>query len=184
MNKYLAGCILAMLVGAGSAGAVPPVSIDQHADVPWSSLTSNPFDGKLVYDKHFDDHFAFVTMWSRSGIKATYTSYWRERVGWRYVWRTRHVWVDGKRVEERYRDREDIYERRTSQRIPKALMFAIHGKIYRYESGEVPPDLAQALATAPPGNMIIRVVWDNDQTWDTPIGEGTVATWRAVFSSP
>lgn len=183
-NKYLTSGFLFLILGVGSAKAVPPVSIDQYADVPWSVLQNNPFDGKLVYDKHFDDHFAFVTMWSPSGIKATYTSYWREQVDWRYVWKSRYIWKDGKRIEERYREREAVYERRSSQRIPKALLFAINGQVYRYESGAVPPDLARALATAPAGNMLIRVVWDNDQTWDAPIGEGTVATWRTVFSSP
>lgn len=63
-----------------SAMAVNPVSINQDADVPWSSAIENPFDGKLVYDKHFSDNFAFVTSWSRQDIKATYTEYWSEVV--------------------------------------------------------------------------------------------------------
>jgi hypothetical protein len=45
-----------------SAFAVLPASVNQDADVAWSNVVDNPFDGKLVYDKHFTDNFAFVTI--------------------------------------------------------------------------------------------------------------------------
>ncbi|MFN3927989.1 MAG: hypothetical protein ACK4QL_11920 [Pseudanabaenaceae cyanobacterium] len=177
---FLGSFVLAVSLNT-AMWAVPPAPIDEHAGVSWSTVVNNPFDGKLVYDKHFDDNFAFVSMWSKSGIYATYTRYWRERVGQRWVWKTRHVWLDGKRVEREYRELEPIYERRSSQRIPKALLFSIHGKIYRYESGEVPRELSSALASAPVGQVLIRVVWEDDSFWDAPIGENTVAAWREVF---
>jgi hypothetical protein len=175
------GTLAISLATATAVSAVPPAPIDQHAGVAWSSLQENPFDGKLVYDKHFDDGFAFVSMWTKAGIRATYTRYWKQQVGHRWVWKTRYIYRDGKKYEEEYRDREPIFESRTSQRIPKALMFAIGGQVYRYESGAVPPELAKALASAPAGTMTIRIVWEDESFWDAPIGEGTVAAWREVF---
>ncbi len=178
-----------------SAEALSPVSINQDADVPWSSAIENPFDGKLVYDKHFSDNFAFVTSWSRQGIKATYTEYWSELVGYRQVWKSRRVrYYNNHRgqyrnydrsydhyIDERYSDPEPIYERRSRSQSPKALMFAINEEIYTYTSGEVNSQLAEALAKAPAGTMTIRAVWDNDSTTDLPIGGGTVEAWKTVF---
>jgi len=180
----LVAVLVAIATPASAVFAVSPAPVDQHAQVAWSSVQENPFDGKLVYDKHFDDGFAFVTVWAKRWIRATYTSYWKEVVGYRPVWKIRYIWRDGKKIQEEYRDLEPIYESRSRRQSPKALMFAIHGKIYTYEKGDVPDDLAQALATAPEGNMTIRVVWHDDTTWDAPIGAATVAAWREVFRQP
>ena len=180
-----------------SAMAVNPVSINQDADVPWSSAIENPFDGKLVYDKHFSDNFAFVTSWSRQDIKATYTEYWSEVVGYRQVWKSRRVrYYNNRRgqyrnydrnydtyIDESYPEREPIYERRWRSKSPKALMFAINDEIYTYTSGEVDPQLAKALVNAPAGTMTVRAVWDNDSTTDLPIGGGTVEAWKTVFQA-
>ncbi|MEI6329169.1 MAG: hypothetical protein WCP16_08050 [Pseudanabaena sp. ELA645] len=176
-----------------SAFAVSPVSINQDANVPWSSAIENPFDGKLVYDKHFEDSFAFVTSWSKQGIKATYTEYWSEVVGYRQVWKTRRVRYHNNHrgqyrnydhyIDERYPIQEPIYDRRSRSKSPKSLMFAINGEIYTYTSGEVDRQLAEALANAPTGTMTVRVVWDNDSTSDFPIGGGTVEAWKSVFQA-
>ena len=198
-QKYLTlATSLGLLVGtpiliAPSAVAVNPVSINQHTDVPWSSVIENPFDGKLVYDKHFSYNFAFVTSWSRQGIKATYTEYWLEVVGYRQVWKTRRVRYHNNRrgqyrnydhyIDERYSDPEPIYERRSRSKSPKALLFAINGEIYTYTNGEVDQKLAEVLANAPEGTMTIRAVWDNDSTSDFPIGGGTVEAWKNVFKA-
>jgi|GEM_PF-359104 len=176
-----------------SAFAVAPVSINQDTDVPWSSAIENPFDGKLVYDKHFTDNFAFVTSWSRQGIKATYTEYWSEVVGYRQVWKSRRVRYHNNRreqyrnydryIDERYPYQEPIYDRRWRSKSPKSLMFAINGEIYTYTNGEVDRQLAEALANAPTGTMTVRAVWDNDSTSDFPIGGGTVEAWKNVFQA-
>jgi hypothetical protein len=176
--------VAAIATQVPAALAVSPAPVDQHAQVAWSSVQENPFDGKLVYDKHFDDGFAFVTVWAKRWIRATYTSYWKEIVGYRRVWKIRYTWRDGKRYEEEYWDHEPIYESRSRRKSPKALMFAINGQIYTYEKGEVPDDLANALANAPEGNMTIRVVWHDETTWDVPIGAGTVSAWREIFRQP
>jgi len=178
---------------APSAIAVNPVSINQDADVPWSSAIENPFDGKLVYDKHFSDNFAFVTSWSRQGIKATYSEYWSDVVGYRQVWKTRRVRYQNNHrgqyrnydgyIDERYPYQEPIYDRRSRSKSPKALLFAINGEIYTYTNGEVDQKLAEVLANAPEGTMTIRAVWDNDSTSDFPIGGGTVEAWKNVFKA-
>jgi hypothetical protein len=178
-----------------SAVALSPVSINQDADVPWSSAIENPFDGKLVYDKHFFDNFAFVTSWSKQGIKATYTEYWSTVVGYRQVWRSRRVpYHDDHRgqygdrngdryIDERYPYQEPIYDKRSRSKSPKALLFAINGEIYTYTNGEVDRQLADILANAPAGTMTVRAVWDNDSTSDFPIGSGTVEAWKNVFQA-
>ena len=198
-QKYLTlATSLGLLVGtpiliAPSAVAVNPVSINQDSDVPWSSAIENPFDGKLVYDKHFSDNFAFVTSWSKQGIKATYTEYWSEVVGYRQVWKTRRVRYQNNHrgkyrnydgyIDERYPYQEPIYDRRSRSKSPKALLFAINGEIYTYTNGEVDQQLAEVLANAPEGTMTIRAVWDNDSTSDFPIGGGTVEAWKNVFKA-
>ena len=164
-----------------SAFAVTPASVSQDADVPWSSVVENPFDGKLVYDKHFTDNFAFVSSWSKQGIKATYTEYWSDVVGYRRSWKSRRVWRHDRYIDERYIDPEPIYEKRSRLRSPKALLFSVQGKIYTYTGGEVGDELSAALASLPAGSSTIRAVWSNDQTTDFPIGAGTVEAWKTIF---
>jgi hypothetical protein len=174
-----------------SALALSPVSINQDTDVPWSSAIENPFDGKLVYDKHFNDNYAFVTSWSKQGIKATYTEYWSEVVGYRQVWKNRrvryhdnnHRQYRDRYIEERYPYQEPIYDKRSRSKSPKALMFAINGQIYTYTSGEVDRQLAEILTNAPTGIMTVRAVWADDSTSDFPIGGGTVEAWKNVFKA-
>ncbi|PZO41087.1 MAG: hypothetical protein DCF19_10095 [Pseudanabaena frigida] len=185
-QKYLGlgigmGVLLAIMPPC--AFAVSPASVNQDANVPWSSVIENPFDGKLVYDKHFTDDFAFVTSWSMQGIKATYTQYWSEVVGYRNIRKTRRVWHNDRYIDERYFDREPIRERRSRSQSPKALLFAVNGEIYTYTNGEVEPELAAILANAPAGNMTIRAVWRDDSTTDLPIGAGTVEAWKTIFKA-
>jgi hypothetical protein len=165
-----------------NAFAVTPTSIGQDADVPWSSVVENPFDGKLVYDKHFTENFAFVSSWSRQGIKATYTEYWSDVVGYRRSWKSRRVWRHDRYIYESYDDPEQpIREKRSRARSPKALLFSAQGKIYTYTGGEVDAEISAALASLPTGNTTIRAVWSNDQTTDIPIGAGTVEAWKTIF---
>jgi hypothetical protein len=158
-----------------SVFAVSPVSINQDADLPWSTIIDNPFDGKLVYDKHFTDNLAFVTSWSKQGLKATYTEYWSEVIYYRRVWRNRHG--------DRYSHQEPIYNKISRSKSPKAILFSVNGEIYTYTSGEVNRQLAEALANAPAGAMTVRAVWADDSTTDFPIGSSTVEAWKIVFKT-
>ena len=182
-QKYVAmGISIGLLFAiTPNAFAVVPVSVKQGSDVPWSSVVDNAFDGKLVYDKHFTDDFAFVTSWSRQGIKATYTEYWTETVGYRSIRKTRRIWYHDRYIDERYTDKDPIREQRS--RSPKALLFALNGEIYTYTNGEVDRQLAEVLANAPAGNMTIRAVWRDDSTSDLPIGAGTVEAWKSIFKT-
>jgi hypothetical protein len=193
-QKYLAcGISIGLLFAiAPSAFAVSPVSINRDANVPWSNVIDNPFDGKLVYDKHFTDDFAFVTSWSKQGIKATYTEYWSEVVGYRQTWRSRRIYRgdrysyrdrDRYIIDERYPYQEPIYDKISRSKSPRAILFAINGEIYTYTNGEVNQQLAEILANAPAGTMTVRAVWDNDSTTDLPIGGGTVEAWKTVFQA-
>jgi hypothetical protein len=68
-HKFPQGVLSATLLAIATASS--PAPVDQHAQVAWSTVQENPFDGKLVYDKHFDDGFAFVTVWSKRWIRAS-----------------------------------------------------------------------------------------------------------------
>lgn len=43
-------------------------------------------------------------------------------------------------------------------------------------------ELAQALQSAPAGNVSIRLVTESGETIDSEIGQGTVAAWKAVYA--
>lgn len=165
-----------------AAFAVQPAPVGSNANVEWSRVVENPFDGKIVYDKHFTNDFAFVTSWSQSGIRATYTEYRSEFVGYRTIWRT-STYHDkrGRKRYSRYADQEPIYRRYSINSIPSSLQFAIAGQVFTYEGGAVSPDLAAALASAPVGNMPIRVVWSDGRTRDMEIGRGTVNAWKTIY---
>ncbi len=164
--------------------AVQPAPIEGNAKVQWSKVVNDPFDGTVVYDKNFDpsDHgFTFVTSWSTGGIRATYTSYDSDVVGYTTVWRSRWINRKGKRFEERYSEQEPIYQYTRFDDTPKAILFAVNGQRYTYEDGPVTAELAIALASAPPGNMRIRLMWENGKTKDIEIGKGTVDAWKTIF---
>ena len=169
------------LVNPSMGLAVAPASIDQSSDVPWSSIVENPFDGKVVYDKHFTDNFAFVSSWSKQAIKVTYTEYWSEVVSYRRVWKNRRIRQGDRYINERYSEQEPVTEKRSRSRSPKALLFASQGKIYTYTDGVVDPELAAVLVSLPAETITVRAVWDNDQTTDFPIGAGTVELWKSIF---
>ena len=174
---------LALSLGS-SAGAVQPAPIEGNADVQWSKVVSDPFDGTVVYDKNFNpsDHgYVFVTSWSKGGIRATYTWYESAIDGYRTVWRSRWVHRKGKKVEEQYPEQEPIYRYTRFDDTPKAILVAVNSQVYTYEDGAVSSELAAALMSAPPGNMRIRLVWEKGKTKDIEIGKGTVEAWKTVF---
>jgi hypothetical protein len=187
MKKQLLalGISVGFVLSLGSfAGAVQPAPVEGNADVQWSKVISDPFDGTVVYDKNFNpsDHgYVFVTSWSKGGIRATYTWYESAIDGYRTIWRSRWVHRKGKKVEEQYPEQEPIYRYTRFDNTPKAILFAINGQRYTYEEGAIAPDLATALVSAPPGNMRIRLVWENGKTKDIEIGKGTVEAWKTVF---
>lgn len=164
--------------------AVQPVSQPGY-DFEWSGVTEDPFEGMIVFDRHFDDWdgFEFVTSWSRQAIRATYTWTTQKLVGYRTVWKTRQVYRDGRYQSETYSEQEPIYNTHTYERHPQAIMFSLNGVIYTYTEGQVPLDLAAALASAPEGKQLIRLVWEDGTTTDMPIGRKTVAAWKIIFAS-
>ncbi len=164
--------------------AVQPAPISGNARVEWSKVINDPFDGKIVYDKNFTDDFEFVSSWSKSEIRATYTQFRSEFVGYRTIWRTRTYYdKHGKRRYDRYPDQEPIYRRYSIKSTPEAIKFAINGQIYTYKEGPVSPELAKALASAPLQNMVIRLIWSDGRIQDMEIGRGTVEAWRTIFRS-
>jgi hypothetical protein len=58
-------------------------------------------------------------------------------------------------------------------------VFQVTGQNNRFE---VSHELAQALQTAPEGNVSIRLVTDSGETINSEIGQGTVEAWRTVYT--
>ncbi|UBF24751.1 hypothetical protein K9N68_24225 [Kovacikia minuta CCNUW1] len=171
-----------ILSTAPVAFAVEPAPIGENDKVQWSKVVENPFDGKIVYDKNFNDNLVFVSSWSKGGIRATYNRIESRLVGYRTVWHTRTVHRKHRKYEERYPEREPIYQKYRVEQPIKSLQFAINGQIHTYDEGPVSPELATALASAPAGNMLIRIVWRKGGTQDMEIGKGTVQSWKTIFS--
>jgi len=194
------GRIIAAIVGATAALATAPVQaiepalIRYDASGPWSSVEYSEFDGLYVNDRHDgigdDEKDHIVTQWSRAGIRATFRDY--RIAGYTTVPRTYYE-------SERYYDHHTqrwlerrfpytVYERVPQwiyeDRIPTAIHFAINGKQYTYTEGSVPPELAAALANAPPGNLRIRLEFGDQMQHEVEIGAGTVRAWQRVFGEP
>ncbi|MBW4421108.1 MAG: hypothetical protein KME13_18035 [Myxacorys californica WJT36-NPBG1] len=181
-----------------TAFAVQSAPITENSKVKWSQVIEDPFDGAVVYDKHFANNFTFVSSWSKQGIRATYTQKKSILTGYRTAWVTQ--WVpeyNCKRKTERKKDddckhkqrlesyptQEPVFQTFYTDHVPRTILFAIAGKIYTYESGSVAPELASALPAAPNENMRIRLEWQDGRTTDMEIGKGTVRAWRTIFSS-
>jgi len=165
--------------------AVPPATVDQTARINWSQPLEDPFEGPIVYDKDFGDGYATVTSWSWRGIRATYTRYWREIVGYRTVWKTRQVRdSEGNQRTVRYSTEEPIYEQFFQHFNPTEIQIALNNQVYRYTEGPVPPELAAALATAPAEALTIRLVYADGKIQPLKIGRRTVESWKTIFNQP
>ncbi len=198
------GLSLAFVLSTPSAiVAVQSAPIQENSNVRWSQVVDDPFDGIVVYDKHFTDSFTFVSSWSKQGIRATYTQKATVLVGYQTTWqsqwvsngdcehhdshkhpnRDQHQKSDCKPAQhlESYPAQEPVYQTFRTDHIPQKIWFAINGRIYTYESGAVSPELAAALSQAPDENMRIRLEWNNGSTTDMEIGKGMVKAWKTIF---
>lgn len=73
----------------------------------------------------------------------------------------------------------------TNSRNLTQLYVKLNDQVYQV-SGQnsqfpISNELAQALQTAPEGNVSIRLLTENGETVNTEIGQGTVAAWRTVY---
>ncbi|MBW4692404.1 MAG: hypothetical protein KME27_11630 [Lyngbya sp. HA4199-MV5] len=168
--------------------AVQPATVEAGDNVAWSKVIDNPFDGKIVYDRNYKSGFVFVSSWSKNGIGVTYNRIGSTLIGYdggfgRYGGGFGH-----------YRrgfglgldfglssDVASVYRYYLTESVPDSISLAIGGKVYTYASGPVSPELATALATAPPGNIPIRLIWNDGKTKDTEIGKDTVKAWKTIF---
>ena len=82
---------------------------------------------------------------------------------------------------ESYPTQQAVYRTVRTDLIPHKILFAIQKQLYSYEGGQVPDNLAEALANAPEENMQVRLEWDTGKTIDVELGKGTVKAWKAIF---
>lgn len=178
------------------AFAVTPASVNANDNIAWSKVVENPFDGKIIYDRNYKSDFVLVTSWSKNGIGATYTQVRAAVInyGYRSSYHRRGFRFGGfggfggfgrsgrfGGFGEFFND-EPVYQRFTTENVPDSINLAINGKVYTYQNGPVSPEIAAALANAPPENVKIRLIWQDGRTKDTEIGKDTVRAWRTVFS--
>lgn len=204
MRKVISslGLCLGLLAGSmAPAGAVLPVTVSPNSNTEWSRVIYDPFDGPIVYDRNYDTggSFAFVSSWSKQGIRATYTDCRTDIIGYDPAWRRpwgiglgfgrgygggygRHWGGWGGWGGYLFPASEPVYRRLCEQHSPRTIRFAINGQQYTYENGMVSPELAIALKSAPTQNLTVRLVWENGATTDVAIGKNTVAAWKTIFN--
>lgn len=176
VKLQLLGAGLSFVLGiAAPALAVQPASISANTNVAWSKVVENPFDGKIVYDRNYKDDYVFVSSWSKSGIRVTYTQASSVLIGYEYHYEF------GRRRYWGVPYTTPIYQESYTDSIPDSISLAINGKVYTYENGPVSPELAQALTSAPLENIKIRLIWKDGRIKDTEIGKGTVQAWKQIF---
>lgn len=175
MKLQMLGAGLSVVLGfASPALAVQPAPISANANVNWSKVVNNPFDGKVVYDRNYNSDYIFVSSWSKDGIRATYTQQDTELVGYDYHYGFgRRFWA--------LPYAEPVYQAFYTNSVPDSISLAINGKVYTYQNGPVSPELAQALASAPLENIKVRLSWKDGTTKDTEIGKDTVQAWKTIF---
>ena len=189
MKPYLLLLGLGCLASSASpALAVPPASVSANDNIAWSKVVENPFDGKIIYDRNYKSDFVLVSSWSKKGIGVTYTQVRTAIIGSSYSprYHRRGFGLFGGfggfgGFGAVFHD-EPVYQRFLSENVPDSVSLSINGKVYTYQQGSVSPELAAALASAPPENVKIRLVWQDGRTKDTEIGKDTVKAWKAVFS--
>lgn len=192
MKWQLLGLGLGLLVTASPSLAVQPATVEAGDNVAWSKVVENPFDGKIVYDRNYKSGFVFVSSWSKNGIGVTYN-----RIGSRLIGYDAGFGYSGGYSGfgfghhgrglglglglGLYSGADPVYRYYLTESVPDSISLAIGGKVYTYTSGPVSPELATALATAPPGNIAIRLIWDDGRTKDSEIGKDTVKAWKTIF---
>jgi hypothetical protein len=155
---------------------IKPVQIQEADPLNWSQPIQDPVDGWMVADKDYNPYSVLLSTWSTEAIRVTFRQ--RNDIVLSY---TRDIDFfecdDGRRVsypQVRARTEDRVV-------IPSALWFAINNKAYVYRGGKVAPELAQALANAPAGDMFIRAVWPDKRIYDMRVGGGTVAAWKRIY---
>jgi hypothetical protein len=189
MNRFLLSLGLTLglsIVGIGDAIALQPAPVRGNSKVQWSKVVETPFDGRIIYDKDFEPgKHELVTSWSASEIRATFTRYWQEIVGYRTEWKTRTYYDRrGRKRHEEYPDRVPIYESRSQDYEVISLLIALDGKVHEYTGGEISTELAEILSKAPRDkNVPVRAVLSDGNTVDMEIGTGTTAAWRSLYGN-
>lgn len=188
MNKMISQTIISLVLLLGLnfpvMAKVQPSPVNQDASVPWSKVTNDDFEGKIVYDKDFGgfgEGYAVVSSWSNQAIRLSY--YWqvREVEYYKDVRRTRSVWRNNRYEEEVYWEQEPVYKYFWKSKSPEYIIFSINGQLYEYHGGVVADDLKSALVNVPSGNLKIRLVWSGGSTTDAIVGSGTVNAWKAIY---
>ncbi|MBD2395016.1 hypothetical protein WEU38_15230 [Cyanobacterium aponinum AL20118] len=188
MNRSITQTVLSLIavltLNFPAMAKVQPSPINQDSSVPWSKVTEDSFEGKIVYDKDFGgfgESYAIVSSWSKQAIRLSYFWQIKEVDYYKQVKRTRSVWRNNKYEEEVYWDREPVYKYSWKSKNPEYIMFSINGQLYEYQGGKISDDLMSALANAPSTNLKIRLVWSDGSTTDATIGSGTVNAWKTIY---
>jgi hypothetical protein len=158
--------------------AVEPVTIDMSSGVKWSSPVNDEFDGYIVYDNHRVGKDTIVSSWSKKAIKLTVSKEFSKVTGSRQE----RSCKKGKDTSDCTWQEVPTYTEYTKNYQVSSFTISINNRLYKYDRGAVPLQLAQALANAPiDKNVRIRILTADGFTVNSEIGAGTVKAWRQIF---
>jgi hypothetical protein len=185
-----AGLMLGVVVESARAAELPhqlPVVesavLGTGKSIPWSKpvRVEDPFEGSFVgvFDRNYfydrlSNHSARIevqSLWSRESVRFLLVARNQDCLG---------GWPYGVPVGLACSDDN-------AARAVAELFVRVNEQVYQL-SGQnstfsISSDLAQALQSAPEGNVSIRLVTEGGETVDSEIGESTVAAWKAIYTN-
>lgn len=191
MKYQLAATILATLtlmtqMKIASSEVRTPLQ-NQDFDGPWSVVT-NIQGESCIADRH-DHPINFNSTWCSDFIGMEAVKNWKEQVGNRPVQRSkrvpRTVYVNSVPTTVYdtvyYTEYEPIYQNFSKVYHIQEIQFD-EGK-YVYTGGEVSSALKAFLSSCPEGNIWVKLITQESETWNYEIGKDTVKEWKKIYSN-
>jgi hypothetical protein len=170
-------------VEAAELRRVDSAALGTSRNVPWSEPVqiNDPFEGNFVgvFDRnYFYDRFLNAaarievqSLWSPQSVRFLLVTRDRDCLSQAF-----HYGLSSDLGCSEFNNARTISE----------LFIRINDQVFEI-AGEnstfsISNELAQALQTAPEGNVSIRLVTESGETIDSEIGQGTVEAWRTVYT--
>lgn len=182
------GTLSILAIGALSVEAAELRSVDSAAlgssrSLPWSEPVqiNDPFEGSFigVFDRnYFYDRFLNTTarievqsLWSPQSVRFLLVTRDRDCLSQSF-----HYGLSSDLGCSEFNNARNISE----------LLIRINDQVFQIAGQNstfpISDELAQALRTAPEGNVSIRLITESGETIDSEIGQGTVEAWKTVYT--
>lgn len=164
--------------------SVGSAALGTSRNVPWSEPVqiNDPFEGEFIgvfdrnyfYDRLFNTtaRIEVQSLWSPQSVRFLLVTRDRDCLS-----HPSHYGISSDLGCSEFNNARNIIE----------LFIKINDEVFQV-SGQnsvfpVSEGLAQALQTAPEGNVSIRLVTESGETVDSEIGQGTVEAWKAIYTN-